>query len=98
MSKIDHSLFSANKHALEKEYEICTQCGSALMIRNSKSRPFLVCARYPKCDFIHPLAHHHSNENKVLEKIECPDCSKPPVAKTIRYGTYIGSPGYHESD
>jgi ssDNA-binding Zn-finger/Zn-ribbon topoisomerase 1 len=61
MSKIDHSLFSADKHALEKEYEICPQCGSELVIRNSKSGPFLGCASYPKCDFIRPLAHNALN-------------------------------------
>ena len=98
MSKIDHSLFSANKHALEKEYEICPQCGSELVIRNSKSGPFLGCASYPKCDFIRPLAHHDSNEIKILEDSACPECSKPLVVKNGRYGMFIGCTAYPECD
>ena len=86
MSKIDHSLFSADKHALEKEYEVCPQCGSELVIRNSKTGPFLGCASYPKCDFIRPLAHHDSSEIKVLEDSACPQCTKPLVVKNGRYG------------
>ncbi|MBQ4834592.1 topoisomerase DNA-binding C4 zinc finger domain-containing protein [Pseudoalteromonas sp. MMG010] len=96
MSKIDQSLFSATKHALEKEYETCPQCGSELVIRNSKSGPFLGCASYPKCDYIRPLAHHDSNEIKVLEDSSCPECSKPLVVKNGRYGMFIGCTGYPE--
>ncbi|MCK8136874.1 MULTISPECIES: DNA topoisomerase family protein [Pseudoalteromonas] len=96
MSKIDHSLFSANKHALEKEYEICPQCGSELVIRNSKSGYFLGCASYPKCDFIRPLVHHDSNEIKILEDSECPECRKLLVVKNGRYGMFIGCTGYPE--
>ena len=98
MSKIDHSLFSANKHALEKEYEICPQCGSELVIRNSKSGPFLGCASYPKCDFIRPLAHHDSNEIKILEDSACPECSKPLVVKNGRYGMFIGCTNFPECE
>ena len=66
------------------------------MIRNSKSGPFLGCASYPKCDFIRPLAHHDSNEIKILEDSECPECSKPLVVKNGRYGMFIGCTGYPE--
>lgn len=94
MSKIDHSLFSADKHALEKEYEVCPKCGSELVIRNSKTGPFLGCASYPACDFIRPLAHHDSNEIKILEDSACPECAKPLVVKNGRYGMFIGCTGY----
>ena len=94
MSKIDHSLFSADKHALEKEYEVCPKCGSELVMRNSKSGPFLGCASYPKCDFIRPLAHHDSQQIKVLEDSACPECGKPLVIKNGRYGMFIGCTGY----
>ena len=96
MSKIDHSLFSADKHALEKEYEVCPKCGSELVMRNSKSGPFLGCASYPKCDFIRPLAHHDSQQIKVLEDSACPECGKPLVIKNGRYGMFIGCTGYPE--
>lgn len=52
MSKIDHALFNAKKHALEKEYEVCPDCGSELVIKNSKKGPFIGCASYPTCEYI----------------------------------------------
>ena len=63
---------------------------------SSKSGPFLGCASYPKCDFIRPLAHHDSNEIKILEDSACPECSKPLVVKNGRYGMFIGCTGYPE--
>ncbi|WP_404341604.1 topoisomerase DNA-binding C4 zinc finger domain-containing protein [Pseudoalteromonas mariniglutinosa] len=94
MSKIDHSLFSANQHALEKAYEVCPKCGSELVIRNSKSGPFLGCASYPQCDFIRSLAQHDSQQIKVLDDSECPECGNLLVIKNGRYGMFIGCTGY----
>ncbi|MFT6789354.1 MAG: putative DNA topoisomerase [Pseudoalteromonas rhizosphaerae] len=96
MSKIDQSLFSANQHALEKEYEVCPKCGSELVIRNSKSGPFLGCASYPECDFIRSLAQHDTQQIKVLDDSPCPECGNPLVVKNGRYGMFIGCTGYPE--
>ncbi|WP_440054630.1 topoisomerase DNA-binding C4 zinc finger domain-containing protein [Pseudoalteromonas sp. T1lg65] len=96
MSKIDHGLFNADKHALEKEYEICPECGSELVIKNSKSGPFLGCASYPNCTYIRPIAHHDSHIIKVLDDAACPDCGKALVIKNGRYGMFIGCTGYPE--
>jgi putative DNA topoisomerase len=94
MSKIDHSLFSANQHALEKEYEVCPKCGSELVIRNSKSGPFLGCVSYPTCDFIRSLVQHDTQQIKVLDDSPCPECANPLVVKNGRYGMFIGCTGY----
>lgn len=94
MSKIDHSLFSANKHALEKEYEHCPQCGSELVMRNSKSGAFLGCASYPHCDYIRPLSNHDSEQLKVLDDSPCPECQSPLAVKNGRYGMFIGCTNY----
>ncbi|PAX99485.1 hypothetical protein CKO50_20660 [Pseudoalteromonas sp. HM-SA03] len=94
MSKIDHALFNADKHALEKEYEVCPECGSELVIKNSKNGPFIGCTSYPTCDYIRPLAHHDSHVIKVLEDVACPECGKDLVIKNGRYGMFIGCTGY----
>ncbi len=94
MSKIDHSLFSASRHALEKEYEVCPKCGSELVMRNSKAGPFLGCASYPSCDYIRPLVEHDSQLLKVLEDSPCPECGSPLAVKNGRYGMFIGCTGY----
>lgn len=90
MSKIDHSLFNANQHALEKEYEVCPQCGCELVMRHSKNGPFLGCAAYPKCDFIRPLHQHDTAVLKVLDDNLCPECDSPLAVKNGRFGMFIG--------
>jgi putative DNA topoisomerase len=94
MSKIDHSLFNADKHALEKEYEVCPKCGSELVMKHSKNGPFLGCASYPKCDYIRSLAHHDNHDIKVLDDSPCPECGEPLVIRNGRYGMFIGCTGY----
>ncbi|TQF72553.1 DNA topoisomerase family protein [Pseudoalteromonas luteoviolacea] len=96
MSKIDHSLFNANEHALEKEYEICPECGSELVVKHSKNGAFLGCASYPTCDYMRSFAHHDSHEIKVLDDADCPECGKHLVIRNGRYGMFIGCTGYPE--
>ncbi|MCE2572244.1 DNA topoisomerase family protein [Motilimonas eburnea] len=91
MSKIDHALFSAHEHALEKE--ACPQCGSDLQIKNSKHGPFLGCSAYPSCDYMRPL-HHHGDITKILSGSECPECHRELAIKQGRYGMFIGCTGF----
>ncbi|WP_341502633.1 topoisomerase DNA-binding C4 zinc finger domain-containing protein [Gallaecimonas sp. GXIMD4217] len=94
MSKIDHSLFSAHEHALEKEYEVCPQCGSELVVRHSPKGPFLGCASYPKCDYKRALKSQDSQTLKVLDEAPCPQCGKALAVKQGRYGMFIGCTGF----
>ncbi len=96
MSKIDHSLFSTHEHALEKEYEVCPKCGSEVVIRNSKTGPFIGCASYPECDYTRPLVEHDASFVKVLEGSECPDCKNQLAVKNGRYGMFIGCTNFPE--
>lgn len=94
MSKIDHSLFSAHEHALEREYEVCPQCGSELVVRHGKNGPFLGCASYPACDYIRSLVEHDTQTIKVLDDSPCPECNKPLAVKNGRFGMFIGCTGF----
>ena len=90
MSKIDQSLFSVHEHALEKEYGVCPLCGSEVVVKHSKSGPFLGCASYPHCEYTRPLIEHQEALIKVLEDSECPECSHELAVKNGRYGMFIG--------
>ncbi|MEO2268822.1 DNA topoisomerase family protein [Pseudoalteromonas pernae] len=96
MTKIDHSLFNADKHALEKEYEVCPECGSELVMRHSKSGAFLGCASYPTCHFIRPLHQHDTSTIKVLDDNPCPQCQAPLAVKNGRFGMFIGCTNFPE--
>ncbi|MFC3033203.1 topoisomerase DNA-binding C4 zinc finger domain-containing protein [Pseudoalteromonas fenneropenaei] len=93
MSKIDQQLFDVSRHALEREYEVCPQCGAELVIKYSKNGAFLGCGSYPNCDYVRPLHHHDGHVIKQLDSM-CPECAKPLVVRNGRYGMFIGCSGF----
>ncbi len=96
--KINHQLFEAHEHALEK-HELCPQCGEShggeLVIRHGKSGSFLGCHRYPECDYIKSLHHNDGHVIKQLG-ILCPECQQELVLRQGRYGMFVGCSGYPE--
>lgn len=90
MSKIDHSLFNADEHALQHAYGNCPLCQAKLQIRSGKSGPFLGCSRYPECHFSKALHEYQSHEVKVIDGAFCPECQSPLAVKKGRYGLFIG--------
>lgn len=96
MSKIDNKLFSAHEHALEKEYELCPECGSELSVRHSKHGGFIGCNSYPTCDYTRPLVQHESIDTQVIEGSECPECGNELAVKSGRFGIFIGCTHYPE--
>lgn len=94
MTKIDNDLFSAHEHALEKEFGVCPECGSELVIRHSKSGPFVGCASYPNCEYTKSLIEHDVEQVKVLDGSHCPLCSEELAVKNGRYGMFIGCTGF----
>jgi putative DNA topoisomerase len=90
MTKDAPKLFDQHEHALEKEYETCPDCGGELIIRNSKSGPFIGCAAYPKCNFTRAMGDHNVNVIKLLDQPACPDCKNQLAVKNGRYGMFIG--------
>ena len=90
MSKIDHSLFSANEHALEDAYGPCPKCGKSLHIRHGKAGPFIGCTGYPDCDYIKPLHEHQTTVLKEISGTACPECGSSLAIKKGRYGMFIG--------
>ncbi|GAB3026184.1 DNA topoisomerase family protein [Bowmanella dokdonensis] len=96
MSKIDHSLFKADEHALQHAYGDCPQCQAKLQIRSGKSGPFLGCSGYPDCHFSKPLHEYQYQEVKVIEGSRCPHCQSSMAVKKGRYGLFIGCTNFPE--
>lgn len=90
MGKIDHALFEAHSHALAEAFGDCPECQSTLVIRRSKSGPFIGCSDYPQCTFSKPLHDNETHIIKVMEKSHCPECKHPLAVKKGRYGLFIG--------
>ena len=96
MPNSDKPLFSQHEHALEKAYEVCPECGSEIVIKNSKSGKFFGCASYPTCNFTRPVIEHERVEDKVLVGTQCPECQHELAVKQGRYGMFIGCTNYPE--
>ncbi|ARR07927.1 DNA topoisomerase family protein [Vibrio campbellii] len=90
-SKIDHNLFSAHEHALEREP--CPKCGGEVSLKHGKHGPFLGCSQYPSCDYIKPL---HSNDGHIVKElgVPCPECGNELVLRQGRYGMFVGCSHY----
>ncbi|QBY04437.1 hypothetical protein E2K93_08530 [Thalassotalea sp. HSM 43] len=96
MSKDSKPLFSQHEHALEKEYEVCPQCGSELQIKNSKAGAFLGCVNYPTCSYSRPLVEQEKFEQQLLPGTECPECGNELAVKQGRFGMFIGCTNFPE--
>ncbi|MCH1931744.1 topoisomerase DNA-binding C4 zinc finger domain-containing protein [Shewanella sp. A25] len=94
MSKIDDQLFSAHAHALEKEFELCPECGSELSVKHSKHGSFIGCNNYPHCEYTRPLVQHESIETQVIGGSKCPECGHELAVKSGRFGIFIGCTQY----
>lgn len=92
-NKIDHQLFSAREHALDKEP--CPDCPGELHIRHGKHGAFLGCTNYPACHYIRPL---HQSGGQVIKSlaVPCPICEHELVLRQGRYGMFIGCSHYPE--
>jgi putative DNA topoisomerase len=90
LSKIDHTLFGAQSHALSEAYGDCPLCSSTLVIRRSKSGPFVGCSSYPECSYTKPLHDNEIHTIKTIDGSSCPECSSLLAIKKGRYGLFIG--------
>jgi DNA topoisomerase-1 len=89
----------------EKEEKImdekCPQCGKPLIERTGKYGKFIGCSGYPECKYIRkevtsPNPQVPGPESPEAAPGTCPDCGKPLVEKTGRFGKFFGCSGYPE--
>jgi len=94
MSESEKPLFTRHEHALEKEYQVCPECGSEVTIKHGKSGVFLGCVNYPTCQYTRPVVEHERVDDKILPGSECPLCFHELAVKQGRYGMFIGCSNY----
>jgi DNA topoisomerase-1 len=93
-----------NKKEAEKTTLKCPECKKGtLVIRFSRTGPFLGCDKFPECNFtsnfkrdeqgtIHLVEH----ETPQLLDMKCPQCGKPLRKMRGKYGEFIACSGYPE--
>ncbi len=84
--------------------ERCPNCGAGMVIRWGRFGKFMACERYPECRTSKPVTNGNGNGDaataptakapaRVLDE-QCPDCGKPLVERSGRFGKFIACSGY----
>lgn len=79
----------------------CPECGRPLVSRKSRYGVFIGCSGYPDCRYIEKTAAGRGKGAKGSPPDDlpgvgqpCPECGQPLVAKSGRYGPFVGCSGY----
>lgn len=96
MAKIDHTLFSADQHALDEAYGKCPECKGQLIMKHLNKSSFLACKNYPACKHTQQLQKNDVTIMKVMDATKCPECEQSLAVKKGRYGMFIGCTGFPE--
>jgi DNA topoisomerase-1 len=76
--------------------ELCSKCGSSMLIRESRFGRYLSCKAYPKCKNKVSL---DSEGKKIVPQVTdriCEKCGKPMVKRFGRRGPFLACSGYPE--
>jgi len=88
--KVEEAFKTMEKKAPEETGELCPNCNSPLVIKQSRYGKFVACSNYPECKYI------QANEKKeTTEIMDCPNCDGKIVErKTKRGKVFYGCSNY----
>lgn len=93
--KVEVAFKNMEKKAPEKTGELCPNCGSPLVIKQSKYGKFTACSNYPTCKYI----KSNKEEKEVKEIISCPKCDGKILEKKTKRGKiFYGCSNYPKCD
>ena len=88
--KVKNAFDNMEKKEAEKTGETCPQCGSDLVVKQSKYGKFVACSNYPECKYI---KQKEKKEDVVV--ISCPHCDGNIIErKTKRGKVFYGCSNY----
>lgn len=93
--KVEVAFKNMEKKAPEETGELCPNCGSPLVIKQSKYGKFTACSNYPNCKYI----KSNKEEKEVKEIISCPKCDGKILEKKTKRGKiFYGCSNYPKCD
>lgn len=93
--KVEVAFKNMEKKAPEETGELCPNCGSPLVIKQSKYGKFTACSNYPTCKYI----KSNKEEKGVKEIISCPKCDGKILEKKTKRGKiFYGCSNYPKCD
>lgn len=93
--KVEVAFKNMEKKAPKETGELCPNCGSPLVIKQSKYGKFTACSNYPTCKYI----KSNKEEKEVKEIISCPKCDGKILEKKTKRGKiFYGCSNYPKCD
>lgn len=88
--KVKNAFDNMEKKEAEKTGETCPQCGSDLVVKQSKYGKFIACSNYPECKYI---KQKEKKEDVIV--MNCPHCDGNIIErKTKRGKVFYGCSNY----
>lgn len=88
--KVKNAFDNMEKKETEKTGETCPQCGSDLVVKQSKYGKFIACSNYPECKYI---KQKEKKEDVIV--MNCPHCDGNIIErKTKRGKVFYGCSNY----
>ncbi len=87
--RVKDAFTDMQKKAPVETGEKCPECGNPLVIRKGRYGEFTACSNYPECKYI------KKEEKKVIEIMDCPNCSGKIIERKTRRGkVFYGCSNY----
>ena len=89
--KVQVAFKNMEKKAPVETGELCPNCNSPLVIKQSKYGKFTACSNYPECKYI----KQNEEKKETVEIMDCPHCEGKIISKTTRRGkVFFGCNNY----
>ena len=91
--KVKVAFNEMDKKAPVETGEICPNCGSPLVIKQSKYGKFIACSNYPECKYI------KQEKKEIIEIMDCPKCNGKIIERKTKKGKiFYGCNNYPKCD
>ena len=93
--KVEIAFKEMEKKPPEETGELCPNCNSPLVVKQSRYGKFVACSNYPTCKYI----KSNKEEKELKEIIDCPKCDGKVVEKKTKKGkVFYGCSNYPKCD
>ena len=91
--KVKVAFNNMEKKSPEETGEICPNCGSPLVIKQSRYGKFVACSNYPECKYI------KQEKKEIIEITNCPKCDGKIIERKTKKGKiFYGCNNYPKCD
>jgi len=85
----------------DDEEMVCEKCGAKMVKKRGRFGSFWGCSGYPACDHIVKIrgsggAARKNEPVEIAPDVVCPNCGKPMIIRSGRFGKFLGCSGYPE--